>query len=70
VLGQTEEDDPGDPQRLHGGRFTHRLVDGEMEASRQGADLDLKSPVEFRAYIVAELAKWAKVVKDAGVKPE
>jgi tripartite-type tricarboxylate transporter receptor subunit TctC len=28
------------------------------------------SPEEFAAYIRADEAKWAKVVKDAGLKPE
>jgi len=26
-----------------------------------------QTPDEFRAYIVSENAKWAKVIKDAGV---
>ena len=57
--------------RLHA-EITRILAAGDVRDSlaRQGADLDLKSPVEFRAYIVAELAKWAKVVKDAGIRPE
>jgi tripartite-type tricarboxylate transporter receptor subunit TctC len=28
------------------------------------------SPEEFAALIRAEMTKWAKVVKDAGIKPE
>ncbi len=35
-----------------------------------GADPLTSSPEEFAAYLKAEIAKWAKVVKDAGVKPE
>ena len=36
-----------------------------------GADaMASASPDEFAAFIRAELAKWAKLVKDAGVKPE
>ena len=31
-------------------------------------DKDL-SPDEINAYIKAEIAKWGKVIKDAGVKP-
>lgn len=57
--------------RLHG-EITRILALGDVRESlaRQGADLDLKSSAEFGAYIVAELAKWAKVVKDAGVRLE
>jgi tripartite-type tricarboxylate transporter receptor subunit TctC len=28
------------------------------------------TPEEFDAFITAETAKWAKVIKDAGVKPD
>ena len=28
------------------------------------------SPAEFGAYIATELAKWGRVVKEAGIKPE
>jgi tripartite-type tricarboxylate transporter receptor subunit TctC len=28
-----------------------------------------RSPDEINAYIKAEIAKWAKVIQDAGVKP-
>jgi tripartite-type tricarboxylate transporter receptor subunit TctC len=28
------------------------------------------SPEEFAAFIRAEMTKWAKVVKDAGIRPE
>ncbi len=34
----------------------------------QGATLVGDSPDEFRAYIASETAKWAKVIKDAGVQ--
>ena len=35
-----------------------------------GAEPALMGPDEFRAYIKADIAKWAKVVKAAGIKPE
>jgi tripartite-type tricarboxylate transporter receptor subunit TctC len=28
-----------------------------------------RSPDEINAYIKSEIAKWAKVIKDAGIKP-
>ena len=36
----------------------------------QGAEPALMDPAQFGAYIAAELAKWARVVKAANVKPE
>lgn len=36
----------------------------------EGADAVSKSPEEFRAWIVSEMAKWGKVVKQAGIKAE
>jgi tripartite-type tricarboxylate transporter receptor subunit TctC len=36
----------------------------------QGADVRTNSPDEFAAFIRAEKARWAKVVKDADVKIE
>jgi tripartite-type tricarboxylate transporter receptor subunit TctC len=34
----------------------------------QGAELVGDSPEHFRSFIVAEIEKWAKVIKDAGVE--
>ena len=38
--------------------------------AREGADVIASSPAEFGAYMKTELAKWAKVVKDNGLKVE
>ncbi|HEY5608385.1 MAG TPA: tripartite tricarboxylate transporter substrate binding protein, partial [Alphaproteobacteria bacterium] len=38
--------------------------------SGDGADPVGSSPEEFAAFLRAETAKWAKVVKDAGIQPE
>lgn len=37
---------------------------------RQGAEVNTGSPEQFAAIIKAEVAKWAKVVKAAGIKPQ
>ena len=37
---------------------------------RQGLDAAPESPEEFGAYLKSELAKWGKVVKAAGLKPQ
>jgi tripartite-type tricarboxylate transporter receptor subunit TctC len=36
----------------------------------QGADIIASSPAEFRAYIKSELARWAKVVKESGMRAD
>jgi tripartite-type tricarboxylate transporter receptor subunit TctC len=38
--------------------------------ARDGTEVVAGTPEEFRAYIRAEIVKWAKVVKAAGIKPE
>lgn len=57
--------------RLHGeiGRIL-ALPDVKENIARQGGDVDLRAPAQFGTYIAAELAKWAKVVKAAGVRAE
>ncbi len=36
----------------------------------QGAQLVGDTPEHFRSFIEAEIAKWAKVIKDAGIPTE
>ena len=36
----------------------------------QGAEVEIMTPVEFGPYIVAETAKWGKVIKEANIKAE
>jgi tripartite-type tricarboxylate transporter receptor subunit TctC len=35
-----------------------------------GASIFITSPAEFRTFIVAETKKWAKIVKQAGIRPD
>jgi tripartite-type tricarboxylate transporter receptor subunit TctC len=44
---------------------TKEFVEAMQKA---GLETDLMTPVEFRAFIAAELAKWSKLVKDSGAK--
>jgi tripartite-type tricarboxylate transporter receptor subunit TctC len=48
------------------------MKDPEVAAkmSAQGATLVGDSPAQFRAFLESEIRKWAKVIKDAGVKIE
>ncbi len=48
------------------------MKDPEVAAklSAQGATLIGDSPAEFRAFLDSEIRKWAKVIKDAGVKTD
>ncbi|MCC7483643.1 MAG: tripartite tricarboxylate transporter substrate binding protein [Burkholderiales bacterium] len=38
--------------------------------ARQGAEVNTGTPAEFAATIKAEMAKWAKVVREAGIQPQ
>jgi tripartite-type tricarboxylate transporter receptor subunit TctC len=38
--------------------------------SQQGAEPETDTPAEFERFIRAEITKWAKVVREAGIKPE
>jgi tripartite-type tricarboxylate transporter receptor subunit TctC len=38
--------------------------------AQQGADAVSSTPSEFRSFVNAEIAKWAKAVKAAGIKPD
>ena len=35
-----------------------------------GAEAVVSSPPEFAAFLKAEMQKWGKVIRDAGIKPE
>jgi tripartite-type tricarboxylate transporter receptor subunit TctC len=56
---------------LHSG-VVRVLQQPEMKArlSSDGAEPVANTPEEFAAYIRSETAKWAKVVKSAGIQPE
>jgi tripartite-type tricarboxylate transporter receptor subunit TctC len=42
--------------------------DVKQKFSPQGVEPAANSPEEFRAFLTAEIAKWAKVVKGAGLR--
>lgn len=42
----------------------------QKQFAAEGADIVRMSPTEFAAYIASEIAKWGRVVKEAGIKPE
>ena len=48
------------------------MQDSAMQAwmKERGAEAVSNSPAEFATYIKRDLAKWARVVKDVGIKPE
>ena len=47
-----------------------QVADVKERLLNDGAETVGSSPEEFAAFIRAETVKWAKVVKDAGIKPE
>jgi tripartite-type tricarboxylate transporter receptor subunit TctC len=57
--------------RLHGETVRAlQAVDVRSRLSADGADPVGSTPEEFAAFIRSETAKWAKVVKQAGIQPE
>jgi tripartite-type tricarboxylate transporter receptor subunit TctC len=47
-----------------------RLPEVRQRLAGDGAEVVASTPEEFGAFIRAETAKWAKVVKDAGIAPD
>lgn len=47
-----------------------KLPDVREKLAAEGSDIVGSSPREFGAFIAADIAKWAKVVKEAGIKGE
>ena len=51
----------------------HRLAalpDVRERAESQGAEIAVSTPAQFTAYLKSQIAKWAKVVKFAGMRPD
>ncbi len=42
----------------------------QQKLGDQGIDVASSTPEQFLAYVKAEMAKWSKVVKDAGLVGE
>ena len=47
-----------------------RSPDLAARFAEQGADIIASLPAEFGAHIETELARWAKVVKESGIKAD
>lgn len=63
---------PGNRVIALNGHLRNALRSGDMEErfARAGAEVVASTPEEFGRHLRAELAKWAKVVKEAGLKAE
>ena len=44
--------------------------DVEARLIKQGVGIIASSPEEFHRYMIAEIAKWAKVIKQANIRPD
>ena len=42
----------------------------EKKLINPGAELDPGTPQAFRAFLEADMARWAKVIRQAGIKVE
>jgi tripartite-type tricarboxylate transporter receptor subunit TctC len=47
-----------------------QLPDVAQRFQLDGAEAVGSTPTEFTAFLKAEMQKWSKVVRDAGIKPE
>jgi tripartite-type tricarboxylate transporter receptor subunit TctC len=47
-----------------------RAPDSTARFAEQGADIIASTPAQFASHISTELARWAKVVKESGIKAE
>ena len=47
-----------------------RAPEARERLAREGNEVVASSPGEFAAFIKAEIVKWTKVVKAAGIQPE
>jgi len=54
----------------HAVEATIRAPDVARKFTELGADPQFAAPAEFAAYIAADLAKWARLAKEAGLKSE
>ena len=59
---------PWDPPE----HFEKRIPDGDNRERlvNMGVDIIANSPDEFAAYLRAEIARYTKIIKDAGIKAE
>jgi tripartite-type tricarboxylate transporter receptor subunit TctC len=47
-----------------------RAADVQQHLAGEGAEIVASTPEQFGAYLASETAKWAKVIKAAGIKPQ
>ena len=47
-----------------------QLLDVTQRFQLDGAEAVGSPPQEFAAFLKAEMQKWGKVIRDAGIKPE
>ena len=54
-------------------RSLHRALQNaelKQRLAAQGIDVESSTPDAFRKHLYDEMAKWAKVIRDAGIQPE
>jgi len=62
--------DPGRDRGLRLPREVRRTDDLASLVTSSGVDVFGGGPAEFQAYIVAQIANWTALIKDAGIEPE
>jgi tripartite-type tricarboxylate transporter receptor subunit TctC len=63
---------PADALERLGAELRKTIADAKVRESiaAQGVDPSSSTPAEFREFFSAEFAKWAKLIKDAGIKAD
>jgi tripartite-type tricarboxylate transporter receptor subunit TctC len=63
---------PGDTLERLAAELAKVIADPKVRETiaAQGADPASSTPAEFRRFFLAEFARWAKLVKDAGIKSD
>ena len=68
LLKQAANPSPSKPKPTAGVPFSAHAFNSET--LNEGAEPVGSKPEEFAATIKSEIAKWAKVIRDAGIKPQ
>jgi tripartite-type tricarboxylate transporter receptor subunit TctC len=47
-----------------------KMPETQKRFTSEGAEVDIRTPARIREMIPLDMAKWARVAKEAGMRPE